>query len=108
MKGLGVEVSSVRPYEGMDFRVYLYLFEQVIVLQRSVQFADKYRLEIDDLFLIVVENHPERIGSENLIPHYSVDGMFHSIFSKKGYRSGAILYGSLPDWSLSQFSSSSP
>ena len=72
VKGRGVEVSAVRPYEGMDFRVYLYLFEQAIVLQRSVQFADKYRLEIDDLFLIVIENHPERIWPDNLILHYSV------------------------------------
>ena len=78
MQGSWVQISPVRPYQSMDFRVNPNLVEQGSVTQWTKQFALEYGSEINNLFRAVVETNSKRIGRLDFKRSDAIYGVDHA------------------------------
>ncbi len=78
MQSSRVPISPVRPYQCKDFRVNLNLVEKGGVTKWSIQFANQYGLEINNLFRAVVEANSKRKGCLFVERNHTIYGMAHA------------------------------
>lgn len=74
----GIEVGVVRPNQCPHFGVESHLVEKRQVAEGTVNFSMQDRLEVNGLFGVVVEFHPQSVGGNNLKFGNMINGMFHS------------------------------
>ena len=72
-----IEIGSIRPHEGVDFRVDVHLTKQLRVSERTVQRTDENRLEVDRALELVVERDAYDVRPNDLDRAYSMNRVGH-------------------------------
>ena len=75
VQGFGIEVSSVRPHEGADLRVYFDPHKELWISEGTVEFTLKDGLKIDFPCDAVIEADSKLVGASDFYGGYTVDGV---------------------------------
>jgi len=61
-----IEIGTIRPGNGTDFRIQPNLLEQIRIAKWAVEFPMKHWLKINDLLGSIVETHTESVAGQDL------------------------------------------
>ena len=91
MQRRGIEIRSVRPNQGVSFRIDFDSAEQLEIAQRSEDLAGQNRTKIDGLFCLIVESNSQRVVGNDIDGGNSANLMRrHTLLAVPVRRSHAI------------------